>query len=158
MMRKYFNLPVDGESAAYPGYRLSTITPENPGLKDCAGTDADEGNTGSSWIIPAQILNQRTQAPPEKIKIFQVQENLMEPDYKRGEYVLVDISDNKPSPPGPFIISDGFGYMLRLCAYSPKSNPPQLKISALNDGFQTQTLGQDEIDIIGRVIAKLQWL
>ena len=82
----------------------------------------------------------------------------MEPDYKRGEHVLIDMSDKKPSPPGAFIISDGFGVMLRNCEFVPHSNPPEIRISASKPSFQTQALRRDDFDIIGRVIAKLQWL
>lgn len=155
MMRKFFGLPVDGEHAVRPsndGYRLETLA-GGQGLGESEAVQGDE-----SWVIPAGILSQRTQASPSQIKIFKVQESLMEPDYKRGEHVLVDLSECKPSPPGVFIVSDGFGYMLRSCAYAPKSDPPHIKISAIASDFQTQTLDADEIDIIGRVIAKLQWL
>ncbi len=156
LMRKFFGLPVDGERGARlsnDSYRLETLAGDGMALQDGAIPAEQE-----SWVIPAGILSQRTKAPPEQIKIFTVQESLMEPDYKRGEHVLVDLSDKKPSPPGAFIISDGFGYMLRLCAFAPKSDPPHVKISAVHSGFQSQTLEAGDIDIVGRVIAKLQWL
>ncbi len=153
LMRKFFGLPVDGEHATRPsndGYRLET-------LAGGQGLEEDSGHDGS-WVIPAEILNQRTQASPNQIKIFKVQDHFMEPEFRRGEHVLVDLSDAKPTPPGNFIISDGFGHMLRACAFAPKSNPPQIKISAMASEFQTQVLEAGDIDIVGRVIAKLQWL
>lgn len=154
-MRRYFGLPVDGEHAVSPdkSYRLETLAgTENSLREDDNALDED------SWTIPASVMNQRTQTPPENVKIFTVQETVMEPDYKRGEQVVVDLSETTPSPPGAFILHDGFGYMLRLCEFVPKSDPPDIKISAPGQGFQTQTLPQSDIEIIGRVIAKLQWL
>lgn len=155
LMRQYFGLPIDGEkTSTIPdnAYRLETLSSCETGLKEEGRPRED------SWIIPAEILSQRTQAPPNKIKIFNVQESLMEPDYKRGEHVLIDLSDKNPSPPGAFIISDGFGIMLRYCEFVPHSNPPEVRISATQSSFQMQTLGHNDFDIIGRVIAKLQWL
>ncbi len=87
------------------------------------GLKEDQRTGDFDWVLPANILNARTQASPDKIKIFQVRERAMEPDFKEGEYVLVDLSDTKPSPPGVFLVSDGFGHMLRNCAFVPKSSP-----------------------------------
>ncbi len=118
----------------------------------------NQSGLDAEWVIPASILNARTQAPSDKIKIFQVRENAMEPDFKQGEYVLVDLSDKKPSPPGVFLVSDGFGNMLRDCAFVPKVSPPAVRISAKKEGFLTQTLKLDDFLITGRVIAKLLML
>ena len=82
----------------------------------------------------------------------------MAPEFNRDEHVLVDLSDCTPSPPGSFIISDGFGVMLRNCALIAQSDPVEIKITALKQSFQSQELPLDDVQIIGRVIAKLQWL
>jgi hypothetical protein len=152
-MRRFFGLSVDGESATGPGRSASsyTIKPLDPDALQ------EEGQkfTDSEWVIPANILTSRTQAPPDKIKIFKVSETAMEPDFKQGEHVLVDLSDQKPSPPGVFLVSDGFGYMIRNCAFVPKASPPTVRISARQDGFMSQTLKLEDFTIIGRVIAKL---
>ncbi len=115
-------------------------------------------NNDDQWRIPAKILNKRTSAPPDQIKIFENTEHLMEPDFRQGEHVLVDMSDKKPSPPGVFLVSDGLGYMVRYCEFIPKSNPPEIKISARHRDFVAQTVDLNDIDLLGRVIAKLQMI
>jgi hypothetical protein len=154
-MRRFFGLPVDGETAVKPSSSAYTIEPleNNPGLGEEPHRPQDD-----EWVIPANILNTRTQAPQEKIKKFQVRESAMEPDFKQGEHVLVDLTDQNPSPPGVFVVSDGFGYMVRRCEFIPKTNPPEIKISAKSNGFHSQTLKLGDFTIIGRVIAKLQML
>lgn len=155
-MRQYFGLPVDGAAAVQvpeQAYRLEILAGQQK-LQEAEAV----GYARDSWIIPANIMTQRTQAPPDQIKIFTVEESVMEPDYRRGEHVLVDLSDLSPSPPGPFIVSDGFGLMLRHCEYVPKSQPIEIKISASSRSFQSQILKLDDFEIVGRVIAKLQWL
>lgn len=154
-MRKFFNLPVDGEKAVgqpVNQYRLSTLGPAS--MSDVAGAN----NQQTPWVMPASVFNQRTNASPEDIKIFQIQEKTMEPDYNLGEHVVIDLSNKTPSPPGVFIISDGFGHLIRQCEYIPKSNPPEIKISALKQGFQPQILKEQDFKIIGKVIAKVQWV
>lgn len=159
IMRAFFGLALDGTKAANANrkgsedrYTLATLENES-GLHD-----GGDGGKDSDWVMPANLLAQRTKAPPEKIKVFQVTENFMEPHFKRGEYVMLDLTDRTPSPPGAFVISDGFGYMVRHCEFIPKSNPPQTKISATDKSFEPQILEADDFEIIGRVIAKMQWL
>lgn len=152
-MRQFFGLPVEGDEAAMPNRNSVIIEP----LETAAGFREDQAKPGA-WTMPASILTQRTAAPSEQIKIFQVNENVMEPDYKKGEHVVVDLSDTNPSPPGVYIVSDGFGFMIRHCAYVPKSAPPEIKLTANQKSFQAQTLKAEEFAIIGRVIAKLQWV
>lgn len=152
-MRRYFGLPIDGEKSLdnKSGYVISPLSTHH------TLNEPDRENPASEWVIPADILSQRTQAPPEQVKIFQVQEQLMEPDFRRGEHVVVDLSGTTPSPPGVFIVSDGFGFLLRHCEYLPGSKPAEIKVSAKNQSFHPQTLKKEEFKIIGRVIAKLQW-
>lgn len=155
-MRRFFGLPTDGESALTKTLSTAyTIQPLDARLDDLK---EDSGGGPQNWILPAEILNTRTQAPPDKIRIFQVRENVMEPLLRQGEHVLVDLSDKTPSPPGCFVISDGFGFMIRDCAYVPQSEPPKIRISAAKTDFQSQILQKDEFEITGRVIAKLQMI
>ena len=156
LMRQYFGLPVDGENVSNMpenSYRLDMLAGETNTLQE----DPDQPRE-DSWIIPAEILSARTNAPPSQIKIFNIKESFMEPESRHGEHVLIDLSDNIPTPPGTFIISDGFGVMLRNCEYVPNSDPAEIRISANSANFQSQTLQKDDFQIIGRVIAKLQWL
>lgn len=150
LMREYFGLPVDGHASLHRSPASYTIKP-----LDGHESFRDGQAAPSDWVLPAAILSPRTKAPAEKIRIFQVREAVMEPDFRSGEYVLVDVSDKKPAPPGIFIVSDGFGNMLRQCEFVPKSEPPAIRISA-NSNFQPQTLQFNDFLIIGRVIAKLQ--
>lgn len=153
IMRRFFGLPVDGEQAVSAGansYVMGTLEGEE------ALKEGEQEN--GTWAIPADILAKRTKAPPEQIKIFKVSESVMEPDFKQGEHVVVDLSDKRPSPPGTYVVSDGFGYMIRQCAYVPRSSPPEIKLTAIQKSFQPQTLKEEEFNIIGRVMAKLQWV
>ena len=82
----------------------------------------------------------------------------MMPDLQQGERVLVDLSDTKPSPAGVFIVSDGLGQIIRQCEYVPHSDPPAIRFSARNPKYEPYTIPLARAQIIGRVLAKLQWL
>ena len=156
MMRRFFGLPSNDDKAQRDKDPISyTLAPleARDGLAEGA-TEAE----GGEWVIPADILIARTSAAPHQIKIFQIRETIMEPDFKQGEYVLVDLSDCVPSPPGTFIVSDGFGHMARFCEFVPNSKPPEVRVSAKNNGFLPQILTLSDFTIVGRIIAKLQML
>ena len=106
--------------------------------------------------MPARLLESKTAASPDKIKIFTVRDNSMEPDFAVGTQVLVDLSDTMPSPPGVFVMSDGVGPVLRQCDIVPGEEPLQLNISS-RSGVSFR-LGMNKASITGRVIARLEWL
>lgn len=148
-MRQFFGLPVDGERAAGAGsYRLQTLS---NGL-----SDRSQPEDHDSWMMPARLLESRTQSPPEQIRIFTVRDGSMEPDFMVGSQVLVDLSDTVPSPPGVFVMTDGIGYVLRQCDVIPGENPLQINVSSRSGA--SFRLSMEKAGIIGRVIARLEWL
>lgn len=150
-MRRFFGLPVDGERAVRGGSSV-TLQPLSQGLADKAG-QGDEG-----WVMPASVLAPHTRGKPENIRIFTVQERAMAPELMPGETVLVDMADTVPSPPGIFVVADGLGHIIRRVAHVPHSKPAQVRISAVDAGYEALTMTLDGAGIVGRVIAKLQWL
>jgi hypothetical protein len=153
-MREYFELSDVSENAGAQVANGYVLQPFARGLSDGGGDhDADQ----SAWVMPARLLQEKTKAAPEHIRIFDVQESAMAPDFLKGEQVLVDLSDRNPSPPGIFVVSDGISHMVRSCEYVPHSDPPKMKLNANNQKF-SYVMELDQADIIGRVIAKLQWL
>lgn len=150
-MREFFGLTNDGDKSVVNTNNYIIKPLEKSGLNDLAG---DQGE----WVMPADIIAEHTNAPSDKIKIFSVRENMMQPDFNKGEHVIVDLTDKTPSPPGVFIVSDGFGTLVRQCEFVAGSKPTKFKISAISDKFQPQILLEDDFKILGRVIAKLQWI
>ncbi|MCB9982591.1 MAG: S24/S26 family peptidase [Rhodospirillales bacterium] len=153
-MRRFFGMPSDGRKAVQNAQNAYVVGP----LRHETGLADGDAGTNSQWVIPAQIISGRTKATPENIKSFEVGDNLMAPEFQRGEHVLVDLSDLSPSPPGAFVVSDGFGTMIRNCERMAGSDPVRVRISALKDSFSTREALEKDAQIIGRVIAKLQWL
>lgn len=147
-MRHFFGMPVDGQRAVAGGYQLQTLS---SGMSERAGAEDQD-----AWMMPARLLESKTAAPPDKIRIFTVRDNSMEPDFAVGTQVLVDLSDTVPSPPGVFVMSDGVGPVLRQCDIVPGEEPLQLNVSS-RSGVSFR-LAMDKASTIGRVIARLEWL
>lgn len=162
-MRRFFGLPVDGERAVRSGSGNKArgrshcvLEPIRAGAKDLR--DGGSEDDDDAWMIPAGILKGHTRTPPEKIRIFAVADNAMAPDFSAGERVLVDLSDTQPSPPGAFLVSDGMTQMLRHCEYMAHSKPPSVTISTVSGRSKPYTTPVSKAGIIGRVIARLEWL
>jgi hypothetical protein len=122
-------------------------------LQEQASPERDD-----AWTIPAALLARRTKAAPEQVRVFEIQDSTMAPDFQPGEHVLVDLSDKKPSPPGVFLVSDGVGHILRHCEIVAQKQPLQVRLSANNRNYEAYSAALDKAGLIGRVIAKLQWL
>lgn len=152
-MRSFFGLApeFDGDDG-----RATRIRPLLDGVEQ--GEYAGHVANDEVWVIPTDVLQKGTQATPEHIRIFSISEPLMEPDFKRDEHVLIDLTQTLPSPPGCFVISDGFSHMVRFCEIVAGSDPVEVRITARSNLFSTQRLKLDEFNVLGRVIAKLQWL
>lgn len=162
-MRRFFGLPTDGERAVSAGGARAgghyVLSPLAPALHDRERGDGDDAeDPAEAWMMPAGLLKSRTRAAPDKIRIFPVQETAMMPDLSPGEQVLVDLSDTRPSPPGLFVVSDGMGHIIRSCAHVPHSSPPAVRLSASDPKYEAYTLPLDRAGIIGRIIARLEWL
>lgn len=171
-MREFFGLPVErGEKRTS---RISadnmvdasnryTLRPLSGGFseKESGGNEAGAGqdayDAGFDWQMPAALLKQKTKAQPEDIRISSIEDSSMAPEFVKGEQILIDLSDRTPSPPGVFVLYDGMSHIVRSCEYVPHSVPPKIKLTAHSQKF-SYVLELDKAQIIGRVIAKLQWL
>lgn len=157
-MREYFELNLDAPMRpAFDGdghyKQIPLDTKKQDGFEEMAGLV-----TAEEWTLPVSLLNKKAKSLPDQIRIFEIREETMEPDFSHGELVLVDLADRKPLTPGPYIVSDGFGYMVRFCELMPQSSPQEVRISANAQKFQTQVLSFEDFEILGRVVAKLQML
>ncbi len=151
-MRRYFGLPVDGEG----GFYASKGSTKSYVLQPLSEPDSHQQE--ESWIIPASLIERRTDTPPDQIRVFPIQDNTMAPEFKSGEHVLVDLSDTKPSPPGIFVISDGVGHIIRQCEILPNTKPLKVRLRASNTRYESHDAPLRKTVLIGRVIAKLQWM
>lgn len=149
VMRRFFGLPVDGQAATAPRLNSSGDLAVATDLSDRA-----EGLDIEGW----GAAGAPSKDAPRRVRLFIVRETTMAPEFKLGESVLVDLEDCLPSPAGVFLISDGFGQMIRRCSVVPRSQPPEVSISAHAKNFLSQTLLLSDIKILGRVFARVHML
>lgn len=112
IMRDYFGLPANNDNVTKNNHRLQSFrTAVDLIEKSCNGRADD-------WFIPINVLHDKGKTP-DKIRIFTVEDDLMLPEFKRGDSVFVDLTDCCAAQSGVFVVSDGFGAMIRECTALP---------------------------------------
>ena len=157
IMRKFFGLPNDGSKAYQHQKDAYIIQPLN--VKNAHGGMQEKiGKDAGNWVMPDSLVKEKTSANPGDVMTYRIEEDAMSPEYKVGQDVLVNTAMQKPSPSGVFLISDGMGAILRRCEYIPQSNPPAMRVSAVKEGYESHTMKIQPETIIGRVVAKIDWV
>lgn len=72
-----------------------------------------------------------------------------------GDRVIVDVDDRRPSPPGPFLVWDGVGLVVKLVEMVRGSDPARIRLKSRNPGYEAYEATEDEARIIGRVRGRI---
>lgn len=76
-----------------------------------------------------------------------------------GDRVVVDLSDRNPSPPGPFLVWDGIGLVVKLVeVVRGPSDPGRIRLKSRNPRYEAYEATQDEATILGRVRGRISAL
>lgn len=119
--------------------------------------DSPVHQTVAEWTMPRALLRGHTTASAGGLKIITVYGDSMSPEFQPGDRVMVDTGDRVPSPPGVFVIWDGFGLVVKRVEMIPYSDPPMMRLLSRNDQYETRELPAREVVINGRVVGKWQW-
>ena len=140
VIESYFGLPASSQISNEP---LSVHSE----LKDIAGIAAEAEPVPET----RHKKNKQTEQPVNTM-IFIVNDEMMQPEYRIGSRVMIDLMDTDISSAGTFLLSDGYNKMLRYCAQTPH-HPSDFRISARSSDFETQILHKDDVFVIGRAVA-----
>ena len=110
----------------------------------------------AEWMIPGDYLRAFV-SEPGALRIVRVAGDSMEPEYPAGERVAVDTSHTIPSPPGVYVLWDGFGLVLKRVEIILGAAPPSVRISSINPAYPPYERLLSEIRVQGRVIGKWTW-
>ena len=94
-------------------------------------------------------VKQKLNANPSDLRVVDVKGDSMSPTLSEGDTVLINLKENTPSPPGVFVLFDGFGLVLKRLELQP-DGAVQILSDNLNYAPHTRLLS--DINIIGRVV------
>ena len=111
----------------------------------------------AEWQIPLDFLRSHTPAAPASLRIIRVHGDSMVPDFRPGERVLVNTDDRLLSPPGVFIVWDGFGLVIKRLEVIPYSEPATVRLISANADYEVYERPLEDVTVNGRVIGRWQW-
>jgi hypothetical protein len=116
-----------------------------------SGDRESEAVTGR-YSFPAAGFRELYGAAPDRVRIVEVIGDSMEPTLRPGQKLMLDIADRFPTPPGIFVVFDGFGMVIKRVSIVPHSDPARVKISSDNKEYDPYERLVEEAHIQGRII------
>lgn len=110
----------------------------------------------AEWRLPESYLRSFTPSPGE-VRIIRVVGDSMEPHYPAGDRVLVDTSHRIPSPPGVYVLWDGFALILKHVEVLAGRRPPVARLSSDNPAYAPYEVPVGDLTVQGRVMGKWVW-
>lgn len=110
----------------------------------------------AEWSLPADYLRSYVTSPAS-VRIIRIVGDSMEPHYAAGDRVLVDTSHRTPSPPGVYVIWDGFGLVLKHAEVLAGRRPTMVRLSSDNPAYAPYEVAVDDLQVQGRVMGKWVW-
>jgi phage repressor protein C with HTH and peptisase S24 domain len=89
---------------------------------------------------------------PSDMRTLHVRGDSMETTLSHNDIILVDTSKKNPSPPGIFVLFDGFGLVAKRLEFISSGHGQRIRIMSDNVQYSTYERSIEETFIIGRVV------
>jgi phage repressor protein C with HTH and peptisase S24 domain len=151
---------VDGSDAGREEARLQRMSEEDyitvprilVEVSAGGGTIVTREEVGESYYFRKQWIRDHLKVNPGDLRMLSVRGDSMEPTLNHNDLILVDTSKKAPSPPGIFIVFDGFGLVVKRVEYAGGSEPDRIRLISDNAQYSTYERSLAETFIIGRVV------
>jgi phage repressor protein C with HTH and peptisase S24 domain len=138
---------------------MAEIAELEPAPEAGAGSEVMEyAEVIRTWRVPRNVVSIATESPVDRIKILRIKGDSMAPTFMPLDRIMVDTTDQSPSPGGVFVVWDGLGLVVKRVQLVPHSDPMRVKITSDNPKFDPYERILGEAYIQGRVIGKWLWV
>lgn len=115
------------------------------------GFVVDRESTRRHWPLPRFLIVDRLNIPPGRATVQEVIGDSMEPTLSTGDYVLIDMSDQRLGLPGIFALWDGDALVCKRLERVPGSDPSMVRLKSDNALHGEYQVPEDRVRVIGRV-------
>ncbi|MBI1209264.1 MAG: peptidase S24 [Azospirillum sp.] len=112
----------------------------------------------ADWFFSDPVIRHEFRARAADLRLLALDGDSMEPMLPSGSRIMIDVSKRVPSPPGVFVIWDGYGLVAKRLEHIPNTDPPTVVIKSVNPAYETYQRTAEEVNIVGRVIWAAQRL
>lgn len=143
-------LPPEVDAAAdMPG---SVAIPEyDVRLSAGDGFVVDRESTRRYWSLPRFLVVDRLGLDPGQATVQEVIGDSMEPTLQSGDYVLIDLTDQRIGLPGVFAVWDGDALVCKRLERVPGAEPSEVRLKSDNPLHGEYRVPEDRVRVIGRV-------
>ena len=117
------------------------------------GDSATDLHEVMPWALPYQWLRAELQAEDfDHLCVYKVQVDSPDGKFEFGDRVVVDRASTRPSPPGHFLIWDGFGAQIAHVTVVPAgTGKPLAKVVTAAGAYE---IDAQKLQVLGRVRGK----
>lgn len=138
-----------GETGDVPETRVQTYVEVEvlPTFAGMGGGGTGEGDAPVA-LLPRDLVEDDLRAKPADLLVINVRGDSMEPIFLHGDQIVIDKRDRNPVQPGPFVLWDGDGYVVK----NVEKRAKQLRVFSANRAYSDVELAPDEVEIMGRPV------
>lgn len=115
------------------------------------GFAVDRESTRRYWSLPRFLVVDRLNVRPSQATVQEVIGDSMEPTLSSGDYVLIDLSDQRLGLPGIFAVWDGDALVCKRLERVPGSEPSKVRLKSDNPLHGEYQVDEERVRVIGRV-------
>lgn len=104
------------------------------------------------FLFSKTWVSQHLKIDPGHLRLLQIAGDSMEPVLCHGDQVLIDTSSTHPTPPGIFIIYDGYGLTPKRLELLTHTDTPRIRALSENPHYSIYEKSVLDMRIIGRVV------
>lgn len=116
------------------------------------GAVVEDEEDGDPWHFNRAWLRDKLRLRAAGLRLLTVKGDSMEPSLYSGDVVMIDTAQTSPSPPGIFVLHDGFGLVAKRLEHLPNSDPPRVRILSDNPRYSAYEMTIEEIRVVGRLV------
>lgn len=107
------------------------------------------------WRLPPDFLRTELRSREGDVDFIAVDGDSMIPTLLPGDRVMINRSQNAPSPDGLYAIFDGIGISVKRLEIVKGSAPLRIRIKSDNPNHSTDEILASDIHVIGRVVCRV---
>ena len=112
----------------------------------------EDGDTsGHAQHFRQSWIRHKLKANPAQLRIMFEEGDSITPTLPYGDAVLINMTRQRPNPPGIFVLDDGMGLVGKRPEHVPISAPPAVWVTSDNKLYPEYERTADEVRIIGRI-------
>ncbi len=136
-----------------PGHEdYVTISRITVDIAEGGGKLISHEQAGERYYFRRDWIQGQLRAEPADLRMLYVRGDSMEPTLCHNDIILIDTTKKTPSPPGIFILFDGFGLVAKRLEYISDGDTRRIRIMSDNPQYSTYERSIDDIFIIGRIV------